>query len=120
MHWAFQDRWDKILRLQAIARGDRNAATFLVSEAFNEAGASIVDVHFFSGVRTVLTFEVAPDRVRALEEALVRAGLELDAPSAAVVASAANAHDVELEGTLSITFAEGDPDLKREVPAVPG
>ena len=111
---------DKILRLRAIARGDRNAATARVSEEFNEVGASIVDVHLFSGVMTVLTFEVSPERMPALEAALVGAGLELDASSLAVAAAAATAQEGELEGTLSITFAEGDPDLKREVPAVPG
>lgn len=26
----------------------------------------------------------------------------------------------DLQGTLAVTFVEGDPDLERDVPAVPG
>lgn len=42
-----------ILRLAAVADGDRNEATTRVQDAFSDAGASITDVHFFSGVQTV-------------------------------------------------------------------
>jgi hypothetical protein len=115
----FQDRSDRILRLKGIAWGDRNAATSRISEAMSAVGTAIVDVHFFSGVQTTLAFEARPASVRALARALTEAGLELDDASFAALEGAANATE-ELEGTLSITFPEGDSDLRREVPSVPG
>jgi hypothetical protein len=119
MRWKFQDHWDKILRLKGVAHGDRNVATAQISDAMNAAGAAIVDVHLFSGVMTVLAFEVAPDALQALGAALTGAGLELDAVSADMLAKAPPG-DAPLEGTLSIAFPEGDPDLRRDVPSVPG
>ena len=82
-------------------------------------GADIVDVHFFAGVQTTLAFEARPASGRALGKALTEAGLELDEGSIAVLESAASATE-ELEGTLSITFPEGESDLRRDVPSVPG
>jgi len=121
MRWAFLDRWESVLRIEGIARGDRNVATSRVSSAFSDAGASILDVHFFSGVRTVLGFEVTPDRVPALREALLAAGLELGDPSLRAMNAAERAEgDGEIAGTLAITFPDGDADLAREVPEVPG
>ena len=119
MRWAFQDRWDKIVRLEAIAHGDRNAITARVADAFQEAGAWIVDTHFFSGIMTTFSFEVTPAHVPALQAALVKAGLRLDDASLPVLAAAAHAETEELEGTLALTFAEGT-DVRHEVPAVPG
>jgi len=119
MRWAFQDRWDKILRLEAIAHGDRNAITARVADAFQEAGAFIVDVHFFSGIMTTLSFEVTPAHVPALQAALVKAGLRLDDASLPLLAAAAHAEAEELEGTLALMFAEGT-DVRHVVPAVPG
>ncbi|MFO0639263.1 MAG: hypothetical protein U0183_08620 [Polyangiaceae bacterium] len=119
MRWKFQDRWDKILRLKGIAWGDRNVATSRISEAMSTVGADIVDVHFFSGVQTTLAFGARPASVRALAKALTEAGLELDEESLTVLEAGASASE-ELEGTLSITFPDGESDLRREVPSVPG
>lgn len=107
------------MRLAAIAKGDPDATTARVADAFGEARVSIVDVHFFAGVITVLTFEASSSRLQALEAALCRAGLALDAESHDQIAQAA-ATPSEVEGTLAITFTHGDPDRKREVPSVPG
>lgn len=122
MVWEFLHRWEKQLRLRGIAFGGRDAATARVRDAFSEAGAWITDVHMFAGVQTVLGFSVLPERLRALEEALTGGGLVLDAESRAAFARAASAPlpSEELEGTLAVVFAQGDSDLKHEVPAVPG
>jgi hypothetical protein len=101
-------------------RGDRVAATARVRDVFGEAGAWITDVHFFSGVQTAFAFEVAADHLAALEAALNRAGVSLDETSRERLAAAVEGATGEVEGTLAVTFAEGDPDLRHEVPAVPG
>lgn len=107
------------VQIKAVAAGYRDATTARVRDAFGEAGAWITDVHVFSGLQTVLVFDVEPHRVRALEDALVRAGLDFGEESRAALALAAGAAG-EVHGTLAIVFAHGDPDLKHEVPAVPG
>lgn len=120
MRWKFQDQWDKVVRLQGVARGDRHALTARISAAMSDASAVIVDVHLFSGVLTVLAFELAPEDAKGLADALHGAGLDLDEASRRVLTEVARSREERVEGTLAITFADGDPDLRREVPAVPG
>jgi hypothetical protein len=119
MMWDHLERWKTRVQLSAVAAGDRDATTTRVRDAFGEAGAWITDVHFFSGVQTAFTFEVVTERVRALERELVRAGLAFDDASRAQLANAANAQG-DVEGTLVVVFARGDPDITHEVPSVPG
>jgi hypothetical protein len=120
MRRAFLDRWQKDLRLIAFAAGDRNAVTARVRAGFGEVGAWITDVHFFSGLQTTLSIDVAPKRLRALQAALERAGVVFDDASRAVIDEAAHAPVDSLEGTLAIIFPHGDPNLRHPVPAVPG
>jgi hypothetical protein len=109
------------LQLKGITHGGRDEMTLRIRDAFGVAGAWITDVHFFSGVYTVFTFEVACVDARALASALVATGLALDEPGrAALEAAATAAGEGDVAGTLAVTFAEGDPDMTRDVPAVPG
>lgn len=108
-----------LLRLNAVARGDRDETTARVRDAFGGAGAWIVDVHFFSGVQTTFAFEIRSECVVSLERALRVAGLVFDEPSLEALRRVRSAGQ-DLQGTLAVTFAHGDPDLKHEVPAVPG
>jgi hypothetical protein len=130
MSWAFVERWVGQLRLEGVARGDPNATTARIDDAFGDARASITDVHFFAGVRTVLTFSATREELALLVAGLERAGVELDAPSRAAIEAALAApppraeesseQKQDFEGTLAVTFLHGDPDQKHEVPAVPG
>jgi hypothetical protein len=108
-------------QLKGIAREERDLATVRVRDAFGVAGAWLTDVHFFSGISTVFSFEVAGADAPRLLDALRDAGLDVDPRGAdALRAAAAARGDEEVQGTLAVTFAHGDPDLKHEVPAVPG
>ncbi len=108
-----------MLQLSGVMHGDRFAATARVRDAFRDAGAWITDARLFSGMQTVLTFEVAAHRLGALERELTRACLVLDAASRAAIAGAPS-EGGELAGTLVVVFADGDPDVKHEIPDVPG
>ncbi len=119
VHWPVLDPWKRVLRIQAVAKGDPDATTGRVIEAFGAAMVSIVDAHFFAGVVTVLAFESEPQDLARLADALVDAGLRIDdANRAALVRAAAATGSVR--GTLAITFAHGDPNRRHEVPSVPG
>ncbi len=105
------------MQLSAVAV-HRDEATAAIRDAFSDVGAWITDVHFFSGVQTVFTFEILSESIGALEAALISAGLSFDDQSRARLASARMPG--EIQGTLAVIFARGDPDLRHEVPAVPG
>jgi hypothetical protein len=101
-----------------IFRGIPYSVTRRVSQAMDDAGAHGVDVQLFSGVLMVLSFELAAGRAPALLAALDGAGVRLDAAGRAAVEGLPAKDDTV--GTLAVTFAEGDPDLRRVTPAVPG
>jgi hypothetical protein len=107
------------LQLKAIARGDRAAATTRIRDAFGEAGVWIVSVNFFGGVQTVFCFEGSASSARELAGALARASIELDDASRGLLALLP-AGEEDTAGTLAVLFPQGDPDLRRDVPSVPG
>lgn len=119
MVWAFLERWNGLLVLQGIAKGDPNDTVNAVDDAFGEARASILDVHFFSGVLVSFSFEVEGSAVETLGAALGRAGLVLDEDSLGAMREASKL-DRAVTGTLAVTLAHGDPDIRHEVPKVPG
>lgn len=120
MHWEVLERWRAHLRLTALTRGDRSEVTARVRDAFIEAHAFITDIHAFGGFQTTLAFEVEAHHLGDLERALAAAGLRLDAESVEGLREAARRASGEVQGTLAIVFLKGDPDLRHEVPSVPG
>lgn len=108
------------LQLNASTRDDRHAMTWRVKLALSDAGAAITDARFFSNVSLVLTFEIDTSDLPRLGDALRATGLALTATSDAAIASASRAPTREARGTLQITFVHDEPDLERDVPAVPG
>lgn len=117
--WAFLDRWGGLLVLSGISKRDPGETLVGVDDAFGEARASITDVHFFSGVHVSFKFEIAPGDLPTLATGLARAGVELDETSLGGLAEATKL-EREVQGTLAITLAHGDPDLRQEIPKVPG
>ena len=113
------DRSGGMLRLHGLVKGDPDAAMVAVDDAFGAAGVSITDVHFFSGVQVTLHFEGPPEHVAPLVAGLAEAGVELDRGSLDAAAEASSL-DRPVAGTLVVVLLRGDPDLRREVPAVPG
>lgn len=108
------------VRFSAVSHEDRHVATAAVRDAFHAASATITDVTFFSGVQTVVTFEVARRHLRALGDALDRV-VTLSAATHREMATLSEfPEDDDIGGTFVLMFAEGDPDLEREVPKVPG
>jgi hypothetical protein len=105
------------LRLTGIGCGDPFATVARVDDAFGDAHAWIQDVHFFSGVQTVLHFEVARERLDYFALRIAQAGVVLDEPSLAALDAAATEGDGFVEGSLAITLAHGDPDMRHDVPA---
>ncbi|MBD1843342.1 hypothetical protein H6F89_07980 [Cyanobacteria bacterium FACHB-63] len=112
----------RFLRLSGFTKAERLEMTHLVSEAINQSGAWITDFHQYSNVLICINFEISLADLDRLAATLQATGLQLSQESIDQLTSA-NASTwkrSELTGTLQITFVHNEPDLLREVPAVPG
>lgn len=112
----------KFLRLDGFTKAERIYMTNRVSEAINQSGAWITDCHLYSNILICINFEVPNTKLNKLAESLQETGLHLSQQSLEQLTPANNSitQEIELVGTLQITFIHDEPDLLREVPAVPG
>lgn len=115
--------WKAIARgrrfhLQAVAPEPRTAAISRVEEAVQRLGGFVLDFKAFSDLSLNLIVELDGDGVVALVDAVAALGwpVELEPGRDALVARAAE----RLEGTVQVTFPEGDGALAHPQPAVPG
>lgn len=102
-----------ILRFDVVVTMDRNAALTAAADALGGAGGWIVDHSLFSDVMAVIRFALPGDRLGDFGRRLGASGLTLDP-----VATDGPSSD-EVAGLLTLTFAQGTGDLKRDVPAFP-
>jgi hypothetical protein len=101
------------VRLSALCRGARSEALAMARDALGDAGLFVTDVQLYSDLAACLTFEgEAPGLAR------LAARFELDAESLAGLEQGPSTGEVV--GTLALTFAQGQGDLRHEKPAVPG
>ena len=116
------------LRLNGITRRDRHEMISRVKEAVLRSGGFVVDFHMFSNVSLCLNFEIAAAKIQRLEVELEATGLQLTEESRR---SLAERHEraeqldeadgaSEVAGTIQMTFIHDEPDLRIEVPPIPG
>lgn len=100
-----------------------------VRRAFAESNASIVDFKMFSNVSLNLLFELPARRIGELSAALSATNLRLSAESRELLAAGQKRYEedagvasqqAEVAGSLQITFIHHEPDLRLEVPPIPG
>ncbi|GEO84210.1 hypothetical protein GCM10007920_45400 [Ciceribacter naphthalenivorans] len=103
--------------LSAITRRERRDATRFVFDTVNTLGGWIDDVRMYSNMMNTIRLTLAAGACPALIAALRDGGIVVDEPAAEPAPSDPAA---ERMATLQITFIHDEPDLRREVPAVPG
>jgi hypothetical protein len=105
--------------LSAITKHERNAFTTFVLDCISNLGGWVDDVHMYSNIMTTIRFTIAENKILPFLEVLAtkEATVQLVRGELYVLENAGNS---ERNGSLQITFVHNDPDLKREVPAVPG
>ncbi len=108
-----------MIMLAATTRMPRAAAMPLVNDAFASHGGWITGHGLFGAMVIVFRFEMAPANLAALARSLAAGGIVLDADSHAAIAAAGDGAG-EVPGTLHLAFASGEPDVRQEIPAVPG
>ena len=98
-----------------------------VRTAITASGAWVVDVRLFSNVSVCFNFEIPSSHTAQLREALAATGLHLTKESddsfASLLEHESDADDLQesdIAGTLQITFIHNEPDLRIEVPQIPG
>ncbi|MHA7970116.1 hypothetical protein [Rhizobium sp. CAU 1783] len=106
-----------ILMLSAVTRRERKDATSYVFDTINRLGGWIDDVQMYSNIMNTVRLTLRADAYPALFAALSEGGIVLDDE---VHGSSGSDPAAEQMATLQITFIHDEPDLKREVPAVPG
>ncbi|MEX0271953.1 hypothetical protein AB3R30_22775 [Leptolyngbyaceae cyanobacterium UHCC 1019] len=112
----------QFLRLNGFTRAKRIEMIDRVSEAINQAGAWITDFHLYSNILICINFQVPIVSLERLSAMLQETGLQLSQESLEQLMPANDLmlNEQELVGTLQITFVHNEPDLLRDVPAVPG
>ena len=112
----------QFLRLDGFTKAERIQMTARVSEAINQAGAWITDFHLYSNILICINFEVSSANLDRLAASVQETGLHLSQESLEQLmpANESTLKEKDLVGTLQITFLHNEPDLLREVPAVPG
>lgn len=116
------------LQLSGATRANRHEMISLVGEAILAGGGFVLDFHMFSNASICINFEVPAAKVGKLHSSLKGTGLRLSQESQDLLASCgdgshepgARAASADIAGTLQITFIHDEPDLRIEVPPIPG
>lgn len=113
----------KPLRLEAVTTHPRHALVEAVREVLNTLG-SITSSHAFSNLALTLHFEMYRERLGRLRPALEALPLRLSVESLETLTRLESLDleslPEELAGSIALTFVHNEPDLRMEIPAVPG
>lgn len=111
------------LSLMGATRNERHQVIADVGEAIATAGGWIVDHALFSNVAVTIRLVLSPKRLGELQRLIAAAGVRLDDASLAEISQAmsvAGGEDDEIAASMNVTFVHDEPDLRREVPPIPG
>lgn len=111
----------KFLNLSGITAIERHQAISAASDAITAGGGWIIDHTLFSNMMATIRFSLPPDGQRILQKQIKAADIHLDADSTAALNQIISpSTQDEILGALSLTFVHHEPDLRMEIPAVPG
>lgn len=107
----------RILMLNAVTRRERKDATSFVFDTVNDLGGWIDDVQMYSNLMNTIRLTLSAGAYPALVAALREGRIAVDEPG---TDRAGNDPAAERMATLQITFIHDEPDMRRDMPAVPG
>ena len=101
---------------------NRHDAISAVNDAILAAGGWLVRHSLFSNMAASFLMSLPPEGFAVLCRRLDDAGVHLDAKSQDAIASALekDGSGGEVLATLNLTFVHDEPDLRHEIPSVPG
>ena len=106
-----------VFQLSAVTKQERNAATTAVMDTIMAQGGWVEDVHLFSNIMTTVNFVMPANQIAGFVAALNGHGIHAEG---AAPDSLKAVGDTETRCSLQLTFIHNEPDLKREIPQVPG
>ena len=111
----------RVLRINGTTKSNRNEVISRARNAITGSGGWILDAKLFSNVSINLSFEIPASRIESLRDALALIDLHLSTSSfESFEQCRANETSGDVAGSLQITFIHNEPDLRIEVPAIPG
>ena len=117
----------RCLQLHGVTRVDRHEMISRVKDAILQGGAYITDFHMFSNTAICINFEVLVANIAKLYSSLTQQGFltqeshDLLAGCCTQLAELGErAKATDVVGTLEITFIHEEPELRIEVPPIPG
>jgi hypothetical protein len=118
----------KFIQLSSVTSVNRHEIISRVKEAISKGGGYIIDFHMFSNAAICINFEVSVGNIGDFYTSLVSTGLRLDQESCDLLSGCSQqlrelgdgTKAVDVIGTLNITFIHNEPDLRIEVPPIPG
>lgn len=105
--------------LEANTDHPRNEAIPRVLAILGGEGGNVTGTEQLGGLALMLRIELPCEAARTLEIRLGRDGIRLDPASRAALDRAVHAED-EIIGSLLLRFFAHEPDVKIEIPKVPG
>lgn len=118
----------RLLMLSAVTRVNRHTAMRDIDDIVVSCGGWIEGHTLFSNIAATFRFVLPASGLEPFAARLDDAGLHLDAAGLAALAERARSGPAdetglggeEVAGALAVTFVHDEPDLRREIPAVPG
>jgi hypothetical protein len=108
------------LRINGTTRSNRDEVIARARTAITDSGGWILDAKLFSNVSINLRFEIPASRIQSLLDALELIELHLSTSSVESIAHRSDEPSGDIAGSLQITFIHNEPDLRIQVPAIPG
>jgi hypothetical protein len=109
------------LMLSGVTRANRFEVTAAIDDAVAASGGWIDGHTLLSNIATIFRFVVPAGQLHRLMERMAEAHVTMDPESLALVAAATGRPpETEQAGSIAVTFIHDEPDLRRDVPAVPG
>ena len=106
-----------IIMLTAVTRVERKAATSFVFDTVKRLGGWIDDVCMYANLMNTIRITLPAGAFAALVALLEEGGISVGPPEG--LGDVSNPAS-ERMATLQLTFIHDEPDLKREVPSIPG
>ncbi|HEX8197469.1 MAG TPA: hypothetical protein VF571_14840 [Pyrinomonadaceae bacterium] len=115
------------MQLNGITKTERFEMLDRLKKAIAASNGWITDFHQFSNFSVCINFEIELKHVSELRSLLLETKLNLDEKSLLLLDELSNqaaekngTANKEILGTLQISFIHNEPDLRIEVPPIPG
>ncbi|SHM75478.1 hypothetical protein [Roseibium suaedae] len=107
----------RLIQIQSITRRNRHEVNRLIFDTVAALGGWVDDVQMYSNIMSTIRLTLSLGRYSLLAETLAGSGIPIELPDSL---KANPSETREQSASLQITFVHNEPDLRREIPAVPG